>query len=153
MQVPTADAARLKWVLAQTSTPVAMRLGKGHKLLVKLPYALDNRHWLQAGRRTSPNWEPEAKHWELPQSWFNDLVNRTLDRYGKVYVVQPYREQEVCAPACWNAVGHECQCSCMGARHGSGASGGWFIASDTFAVRWGPRFLACRLVTSAVGNR
>lgn len=30
-------------------------------------------------------------YWELPKSWFNDLVDRALQRYGKVYIIQPYR--------------------------------------------------------------
>lgn len=114
---------------------MAIRLGKGHKLHVLVPYAADNRLWLQGDKRTSPKWLGEQKRWEMPQAWFNDLVNRALDRYRRIYVVQPHHEQEVCAPACWNAIGHECQCSCMGANHGSGQSGGWFVASDTFAVR------------------
>jgi len=37
-----------------------------------------------------------------------------LAKYSKVYVIQPYREQEKCSPTCQNAIGHECQCSCMG---------------------------------------
>nr|WP_244666072.1 hypothetical protein [Rhizobium ruizarguesonis] len=141
------DLSKLQWVLTQTGTPVAIRMGKGSKLQVRLPYAIDNKSWLRAGKRSIPDWLPNEKRWEIPQSWFNDFVNRALERYHRVYVVQPYHEHEVCAPACWNAVGHECQCSCMGANHGSGQSSAWFIASDTFAVRWGPRQLACRLLT------
>jgi len=145
----SADAARLKWVLDQKAVPVAWRLGKGHKLKIKVPYSPDNRVWLQDGKRTSPLWLSVQKQWELPNAWFNDFVNRALERYRKVYVVQPYREQEICAPACWNAQGHECQCACMGARHGSGGSGDWFVTSDTFATRWGDRHLACRLIVAA----
>jgi hypothetical protein len=148
MTIHSSDEARLQWVLSQTFIPVAIRLGRGHKLQVRVPYASDNRIWLQGNKRNRPEWLPEKKRWQLPQSWFNDFVNNALQRYRRVYVVQPYQEQEVCAPACWNAVGHECQCSCMGANHGSGSSGGWFVASESFAVRWGPRHLACRLLTA-----
>jgi hypothetical protein len=87
-------------------------------------------------------------HWELPKSWFNDFVDRALKRYGKVYIIQPYREQEICARACQEALGHECQCSCMGANHGIGNDGSWFEVSDTFSTRWGERELACRLLTA-----
>ena len=68
-------------------------------------------------------------YWELPKSWFNDFVDRALQRYGKVYIIQPYREQEICARACQEALGHECQCSCMGANHGVGNDGSWFEVS------------------------
>ncbi|MBY5766323.1 hypothetical protein HFO06_24960 [Rhizobium leguminosarum] len=144
----TTELAKLQWVLSQTAVPVAVRLGKGHKLSVKVPYSSDNRVWLQGEKRTKPTWLPNEKRWELPNAWFNDFVDRALRRYRNVYVIQPYREQEICAPACMSAHGHECQCSCMGANHGSGSSGGWFVVSDTFATRWDSQHLACRLMTS-----
>lgn len=143
-----ADAVKLNWVLGQTATPVAIRLGKGQKLQVKVPYAADNRSWLQGEKRTPPIWAPNIKRWLLPQAWFNDFINNALHRYRRVYVVQPYHEHEVCAPACWDALGHVCQCSCMGANHGGGRGSGWFVASETFAVRSGTRLLACRLMTA-----
>jgi hypothetical protein len=60
---------------------------------------------------------------------------------AKLYIIQPYREQEKCSPSCQDAEGHECQCSCMGRYHGIGR------VSDTFATRWGDQELACRLLT------
>lgn len=83
---------------------MAVRMGKGSKLQVRLPFAIDNKIWLRAGKRSIPGWLPDEKRWEIPKSWFNDFVNRALQRYRRVYVVQPYHEHEVCAPACWNAV-------------------------------------------------
>lgn len=138
---------RLKGIWGQTNIPVILRRGgKGEKLRVKLPYNEDNRNWLQNGRRISPIWTKDEKYWELPKNWFNDLVNRCLDRYRRVYIIQPYREEEKCAPACMSAIGHECQCSCMGANHGAGNDGSWFEVSDTFAVRWKNQYLASRLL-------
>jgi hypothetical protein len=93
-------------------------------------------------------WIDKHRYWELPKAWFNDFVDRSLSRYGKVYIIQPYREQEKCAPACQNATGHECQCSCMGEHHGAGNDGSWFEVSDTFATRWGDLHLACRLLAA-----
>jgi hypothetical protein len=62
-------------------------------------------------------------------------------------LIQPYREQEKCAPSCFNARGHDCQCQCMGANHGRGGpNAGWFVVSDTFATKWGEEHLACRLM-------
>jgi len=47
--------------------------------------------------------------------------------------------------ACLNAVGHEFQCSYMGANHGHGSDGMWFAVSETVAARWHEKSLACRL--------
>ena len=141
------ELKRLQSVWSQTTTPAFYRKGKGYPLLIRLPFADDNRRWLQHDKRTSPVWNRMDKRWEVPKAWFNDLVARALNRYAALYVIQPYREQEKCAPACWNAQGHECQCSCMGANHGAGHLSGWLVVSDTFATRWGEEELACRLMT------
>jgi hypothetical protein len=109
---------------------------------------IDNRSWLRSMGRRHPKWNERGKHWEIPKSWFNALIDKSLKRFGRIYVVQPFREQEKCSPACMNAVGHECQCSCMGANHGAGNDGSWFVVSDTFATRWGERELACRLMVA-----
>lgn len=138
---------KLKKIWRQTSTPVLFRQGKGLPLLIRLPYSEDNRTWLKGGNRNRPVWDFQHKCWETPKAWFNDLVKKSLVRYKKLYIIQPYREQEKCAPACWNAIGHECQCSCMGSNHGSqSSSNNWFVVSDSFATRWGKRELACRLM-------
>ena len=140
--------ARLLAVWKQGSIPVILRRGgKGQCLRVRLPYGADNRQWMQNGRQTSPTWSPARYYWEAPKAWFNDLVERSLVRYKKLYIIQPFREQEKCTPACMNAVGHDCQCSCMGANHGAGNDGSWVDVSDIFATRWGELHLACRLMT------
>lgn len=139
---------RIRAVWSQTKIPVLYRRGKGSALLSRLPYDPSNRSWLQASGRRHPVWLAERKCWELPNAWFNGLVRRCLLRYGRVYIIQPFHSQEKCAPACWNAEGEECQCSCMGANHGSGhPEGRWKVVSETFATRWGDRELACRLLT------
>ena len=143
------ESHRLKEIWNQKTTPVVLRRdGKGEQVRVRLPFAEGNYAWLRDGRRARPNWNVGLACWELPKAWFNDLVNRSLRRWGRIYVIQPYREQEICAPACMNATGHECQCSCMGANHGQGDDGGWFSTDDAFAARWGERELACRLMTT-----
>lgn len=137
----------LKSVWNQTRIPVVLRRGgKGQRLRICLPFAEDNRRWLQTGKRTAAAWLPEHRCWEVPKAWFNEFVEKALYRYGSLYVIQPYREQEKCAPACLNATGHECQCSCMGANHGVGNDRSWFEVSETFATRWGDQYLACRLM-------
>jgi hypothetical protein len=131
----------------QKTIPVVGRKGKEKPLLVKLPYSEDRFEWLRNGRRTKPEWLNIYKCWKTPSSWFEDSVKRCLERYERVYVIQPYREQQKCAPACWNATGVKCECSCMGENHGSGnPAGKWHVVSETFAVHWGERKYACRLL-------
>ncbi|HKJ61405.1 MAG TPA: hypothetical protein VKA94_05355 [Hyphomicrobiales bacterium] len=141
------DEQRLKKIWNQQKIPVILRRGgKRQRLRVRLPFSQDNRDWLQNGKPSSPEWFPREKYWEIPKAWFNSFVDRTLWRYGELYVIQPYREQEKCSPACQNATGHECECSCMGAHHGAGNDGSWFEVNETFATRWGNQILACRLM-------
>lgn len=143
------DKLTIQHVWNQRDVPVILRrTGAGQKLRARLPFATTNRSWLQNGRRQSPTWNPGNRYWELPKAWFNDFVERALADHGQVYVIQPYREQEKCSPACQNARGHECQCSCMGLHHGQGNDGSWFEVSETFATRWGDQMLACRLMTA-----
>lgn len=129
----------------QRTVPVVLRNRQG-RLLIRLPYAADNRAWLVDGRRDSTKWDKQEKYWTVPAAWLNKFVRLALIRYGQLYIIQPYREKEVCAPACWNAEGHDCQCSCMGMHHGMGRQNGYFVVNETFAVKWGPERMACRLV-------
>jgi hypothetical protein len=147
----SSDFDRLRTVWNQQIIPVIMRSKKGRPRL-RLPYADDNRRWIQNGRRNSPDWINGKKHWEMPMAWFNDLVMRSLDRFGSLYIIQPYAHQEKCAPACMRALGHECQCSCMGANHGAGMTNDWLVISDAFAVRYERSDVACRLLTKKVPN-
>ena len=144
------DRLTLSYEWKQKQIPVVLRrTGHGERLRARLPFADDNREWFQNGRRTTPEWVGGIEaYWELPNSWFNDFVDRSLLRYSKVYIIQPYREQEICARACQEARGHECQCSCMGANHAMGNGGSWFDVSDAFSTRWGERALACRLLSA-----
>jgi hypothetical protein len=122
--------------------------GEEERLLVSLPYADANRKWLRDGRHHKPRWNDSYRCWELPKAWLNDLVKEVVARYDKVYLIQPYGAHEKCAPACWNAEGFECECSCMGANHGAGAPPDpWTIVSETFAFRGIGQDLSCRLIT------
>jgi hypothetical protein len=138
------DLSRLQEVW-RSKTPVVFRQAQG-RLRVRLPFSAHNRSWLAAMGRHNPEWISAKKYWEIPAAWFNKLVERALDSYGFLYVIQPYREQEKCARACMEAQGHECNCSCMGANHGQGNMSGWLEISETFATRWNEAHLACRLL-------
>lgn len=143
------EEERLREVWRQKKIPVVIRRAeKGQKLRVRLPYADNNRQWLNTVGKSTVTWIDSKSYWELPKNWFNDFVNRALERYSKLYVIQPYREQEKCARQCMEAIGHECNCSCMGRNHGAGVDGSWFEVSETFATRWGEKEIACRLMVS-----
>lgn len=149
---------KLKEIWNQRQIPVILwRTGKGEKVRLRLPYTKNNRDWLKADRRINPEWcEKPLKCWEIPKSWFNDVVERSLDRWGKTYIIQPYRESQICTPSCRNAQGHDCECSCMGLNHGMGdekaKEDGWFMTSDGFAVMWGNKMLASRLLIRKPGS-
>jgi len=143
---------RLRRIWQQTSVPVVYRQATPKPILVRLPFSKDNYTWLRGNNRHKPKWDSQLKRWETPVAWFDDLIQRLLKRYRQVYVIQLHREQQKCAPACWNAIGFHCECPCMGANHGTGHPGGnWHAVSETFAFQWGPRQYACRLIVAGAG--
>lgn len=145
--MPDQRDPQLRKVWWQTLVPVVYRQGHGKPLLVRLPFAETNREWLRNDKRNKPHWDPQYKCWEVPKAWFENLIRRLTHRFGSVYVVQPFNTNEKCAPACWNAVGIECECSCMGRNHGSSnPEGKWHVVSNTLAVQWGTKQYSCRLI-------
>jgi hypothetical protein len=130
----------------QKTIPIIFRRAAGMPLLVKLPYAKDNYEWLRNENQRKRRWDDVHTCWEVPSAWLNALVKRLRVRYGKVYLIQPHKVLEKCAPACWNATGFECQCSCMGEKHGQHSGEGWYVVAESFAFRWETRELACRLI-------
>jgi hypothetical protein len=154
MTTATADDAGLRRLWAQRAVPVLFNDKARRRLLVKLPYAPDNAAWLALqGGRHYLEWLPRYTCWQVPLSWLNDLARRLVGRFGGCYLVQPYRQMEKCAPACWNAKGLDCECSCMGENHGGGAGGRpWYVVSEACAVCWGPRQYSCRLLARPGGG-
>lgn len=132
---------------SQTRVPVVFQRQRPAPLLVRLPYAADNKVWLRDGQRNKPAWDRDYGAWEIPQAWFERTIRRSFQRYHAYYVVQLYREKEVCSAACWHAIGADCECSCMGVNHGSGQPAGrWYVVSDTLAVMWGVQRYSVRLL-------
>jgi hypothetical protein len=146
------EALRRVW--KQRLIPVVFRRA-GLPLLVKVPPSVDNRRWLRGTRHTIPVWDDQYKAWQVPRIWFEPIVKLCVDHYGKCYVVQLHREMQICAPACWNAQGFCCECSCMGEHHGSSHPlGRWYEIDETLAVSWGVQRYACRLIRAkAYGPR
>ena len=133
----------------QTRLPVIFQRKRPAPLLIRLPYAADNKTWLRNNEKNKPSWDKLNGAWEVPQAWLERAIRLSFSRYGACYVIQLYKEKEVCAPACWNALGADCEFSCMGANHSTGRPNGrWYEISDTFAVLWGVQRYSVRLLTS-----
>ena len=131
----------------QEVVPVIYRQGDGQPLMVKLPYSPDNSVWMRDGNRRKPKWNKKFTCWETPNAWFKNLIQRALHKFGRIYVIQPHNVLEKCAPACWNANGFECNCSCLGKNHGSGQGARrWWVVSEACALQWQGRQLACQLI-------
>lgn len=143
------DPSYLMKIWRQSSTPVLyFSREPGEKIRVKLPYSKDNRVYISKFGSHRTEWDSKHSCWLTPKAWLKALVEGLLDDYGKLYFIQPYRPMEKCAPACWDAQGYDCQCSCLGVNHGGGDPGGaWYVVSEACAVLWGEKRLACRLYT------
>jgi len=106
--------AQLKAIWRQGQIPAIFKRSRPLPVLLRVPFAQGNLEWLRDDRRTKPQWNGQFKAWEIPTTWFDSVIRLSLKRYRAVYVIQLYREQQKCAPACWNAEGFHCECSCMG---------------------------------------
>ena len=136
----------------QENYPVIFKQPKGKPLLIRIPSYQPGSHkdriWIQEGHQHRSSWLTNYTCWSTPKSWFDSLVKRGLEKYQGVYVIQLFKEQQKCAPACWNATGFECECSCMGENHGMGQpKGRWYIVNETCAVSWGEKQYAYKLLT------
>jgi len=141
------EEEKLVDVWRQDTTPVIFRQGKGFPLLVKLPATLNDDFWILYSKRSLPSRDVQYNCWKIPKSWFSNLVERLLKRCGQLYIIQPYNENEKCCYACQNAIHHICECSCMGANHGSlNIDNEWFSVSEAFVASRKERLLACRLM-------
>lgn len=118
------------------------------ELRIRLPYNAANKSWLHIGR-TKPTWNAKDKYWSVPRSWLNRMSRRAVQAFGQCYVIQSFRESERCAPACWNAAGVDCSCSCLGEHHGCDGEG-WFVVDEAFACRAGERQFSVRLLSEKV---
>lgn len=151
-----ATSEKIREVWRQRDVPVLVRQGAGFPVFVKIPNPkIDDLMWRRkAATWLKPTlssrdakWLKNARGFEVPKAWFNNLTTKLLQKYQKLWIIQPYREQEVCAPACKTASGHECNCQCMGRYHGIDAPGsGWFTVNEAFETRWGESHMACRLM-------
>jgi hypothetical protein len=110
-------------------------LPKNGKVFAKIPPRKGNRQWLkEALEIRSP--EFDGVRWELPRNSLGKMITAGVDRYGYVVVYRDISTLSRCTKACLEATGAECDCSCLGVHHGTGADG-WYeqvgdaVAADT----------------------
>lgn len=130
----------------QTAIPVVYRRRKAKDVLLRAPYMPDMRHLLAGLGRKRPRWWKTQQCWILPSSWLSRVIALMLELHGRTYLMQWHYKSEKCAPACWNAKGFDCECSCLGANHGSRDEAGWHVISDVCATRQCDATLACSLI-------
>ncbi len=105
--------------------PVAMAWLPLHgQVIAKIPAKKGNRRWLRKTVRVrSP--QLDGDRWTLPRSCLVRLVTGAVDRYGFIVLWRDMSRLSRCTRACLEAVGAECDCSCLGEHHGQDAEG-WF---------------------------
>jgi hypothetical protein len=118
---------------------VARLLGQG-RVWVWLPYQEGNRSWLKEslGRRIRPEWNKEARRWEIARNHFRPLVVALAEKFGAVDVYLEFSTTERCGTRCHEAVGDDCTCSCLGLNHaGAAYMGDWLQVGETTLARPG----------------
>jgi hypothetical protein len=98
-----------------------------------------NRRWLhqELGSRIRPEWNKPHQRWEIARTHLYDLVVALADRFGVVDVFLEHSLTQVCDKRCREAVGDDCECSCVGEHHGGGSWLGWAEVGETTLVRPG----------------
>ena len=150
---PRFENARKAW--NQKQFPVILRrkkqAGKNPKLRVKIPPGANAYFVLRGESRRShePIRNTEGNYWELPYSRLNELVEILAKKFGSVILMQPVRHKQVCAKACMEAMGFECECSCLGENHGSrNMDSSWFEINDTYAVNYGEDEVSVKVISN-----
>jgi hypothetical protein len=95
------------------------------QVIAKIPPRKGNYRWLHHHLAIrSPRLDGDR--WHLPRNCLLKFVTAAVDRYGYVAVYRDMSKLSRCNRLCLEAQGMECDCSCMGAHHGTADSGGWF---------------------------
>jgi hypothetical protein len=110
------------------------------RLWVWMPNDLGRgRGWLleQLGERVRPVWLPEQRRWEVARHHLRTLAFALTEKYGTVDVFLEYRATTICDKRCREAVGEDCECSCVGEFHGNITWAGWIEVGDTVLIKPG----------------
>lgn len=152
------DDAKKAW--NQSEVPVILRrkkqAGQNPKLRIRLPVKGYHFQILKGANKHSHNPVHVAKgnYWEVAYNRLNELVRILATHYGKVILMQPVRHKQVCARACMEASGFECECSCLGENHGSNnMDSSWYEVDDTYAVRYGGEDVSLKIISAKEAAR
>lgn len=111
-------------------------------LIARVPPQKGIGEWMRRGRHHKAHFDPVSKEWTLPYAWRDEMIGRLANRYGGVLVLRDAAVTERCAPSCVKAVSPvtQCECSCGGANHGTGAlPTGFQVINEALAVRVSPQ--------------
>lgn len=145
-------------VVAPPRVPLVW-LPRNGQVVAKISARRGNRRWLhETVRIRSPRLAGDR--WMLPRNCLVKLVIAAIDRYGYVVVIRDMSTLSRCTRACLQAVGVDCDCSCMGAHHGAD-SDSWFerigdvVVADLGEIKrtvivYGPRTADAHTGTHAV---
>jgi len=146
------EHAKAAW--NQHSVPVILRRKRTREgnpvLRIRLPRRHTNYGVLKGDKpqNRNPEYRSEGDFWEIPYSRLNDIVRILVAYYGQVILMQPVKHRQVCARACMEAAGFECECSCLGANHGSNnMDSSWFEVDDTYAVMYRDEEVSLRVIS------
>ena len=119
--------------------------------LVQLPYADDNRDYLEEILDVRPRWNPDDRGWLVARSRVDDVLCAVALDYDSVTVAREGRPDgtEKCDTRCRKAIGLDCSCSCMGVHHGEEhwQDNGWSLVGDTTLTRRGKSVWTVRTIT------
>lgn len=137
----------------QFEIPVIVRTrkieGKNPRLRIRLPEHPDPFALLKGvnKRNRNPIEKEKQRYWELAYGRLNEMVETLSKTFGHVILIQPVRETMVCARKCIEASGFECECSCLGANHGSQhMDSAWYEIEDTYAVSHGAEYASLKVI-------
>lgn len=117
-----------------TLTPDAMVwLPREGQVIAKIPPAKGNKRWLR-GTVNVRSPRLDGDRWQLPRNCLLKFITAAVDRYGYVAVHRDMSKLSRCTRMCLEAMGAECDCSCLGAHHGEADSGSWFERSGDVMV-------------------
>ncbi len=131
--------------MAQRRPWIKRKVGQA-RLWVWMPYeGGSNREWIlgELSRRVRPEWNKQARRWEIARRHLWVLAEAMAQRFGEVDLFMEFSETEKCDRRCQEATEtdvSECVCSCFGKYHGGFGDprADWKLVGATTLVASGP---------------
>ncbi len=113
-----------------------------------------NKDWFKdvTGRAIRPTWVAGPNgwdgHWAIAREHLTIVAEELALRFGEVHVTAHYSTRERCDTRCQNATGDDCECSCLGVRHGEANQAAWKQVGATTLIRSAGVAVVDRVVTA-----